>query len=85
MSCFVFKSLSLNFIHLYLECDVGHYGYNCNETCGHCIDKLQCFHVEGTCLSGCKAGYSGQTCKKGICQFYLYIIYDLYYTDKTPI
>ncbi|XP_034319193.2 platelet endothelial aggregation receptor 1 isoform X2 [Magallana gigas] len=46
------------------ECDVGHYGYNCNETCGHCIDKLQCFHVEGTCLSGCKAGYSGQACKK---------------------
>lgn len=65
MSCFVFKSLSLNFIHLYLECDVGHYGYNCNETCGHCIDPRQCSNVKGTCLSGCKAGYSGQTCKEG--------------------
>ncbi|XP_052694145.1 multiple epidermal growth factor-like domains protein 10 isoform X1 [Crassostrea angulata] len=46
------------------ECDVGHYGYNCNETCGHCIDPRQCSNVKGTCLSGCKAGYSGQTCKE---------------------
>lgn len=85
MFCFVFKSLSLNYIHLYLECDVGLYGYNCNETCGHCMDKLQCSHVKGTCETGCKAGYSGQTCKEGICQLDLNIRYVRFYTNETFI
>lgn len=45
------------------ECDVGSYGYDCNETCGHCRDVSQCSNINGTCLTGCDAGYQGDTCK----------------------
>lgn len=48
-----------------LECVVGHYGYNCNETCGQCMDPKQCSAVSGTCLTGCRAGYVGRLCKEG--------------------
>lgn len=53
--------------HFYSECGIGHYGYNCNETCGYCIDSLQCSTVNGTCLTGCRAGYVGPLCKEGGC------------------
>lgn len=44
-------------------CNKGFYGEDCNETCGHCHGTNQCHHVNGTCSSGCAAGYQGDNCK----------------------
>ncbi|XP_061170989.1 receptor-type tyrosine-protein phosphatase T-like [Saccostrea echinata] len=38
------------------------YGNNCNQSCGHCLNNAQCYHINGTCLDGCFAGYEGQLC-----------------------
>lgn len=27
------------------------------ETCGHCVDEAECSPVDGTCPTGCSAGY----------------------------
>lgn len=42
-----------------LECDRGFYGYDCNQTCGHCRDVSHCFPSNGNCLTGCDFGYEG--------------------------
>lgn len=46
-------------------CEIGTYGVNCNETCGHCRDLNQCSYTNGTCFTGCNAGYHGAQCKTG--------------------
>lgn len=48
-----------------LECDRGSYGIECNETCGHCRDVKQCSNANGSCLTGCDAGFKGDLCKTG--------------------
>ena len=48
-----------------LACENGTYGYDCNNTCGHCTDKESCFHTNGTCRFGCNPGYIGELCKTG--------------------
>lgn len=37
----------------------------CNETCGHCRDVNQCLNSNGSCLTGCDAGFKGDVCKTG--------------------
>lgn len=46
-----------------IECGRGSFGVSCNETCGHCRDVNQCLHTNGTCLTGCIAGFEGNLCK----------------------
>lgn len=46
-----------------LACDEGTYGFDCNETCGHCRDVSQCSNTNGTCLNGCVASYKGDMCE----------------------
>lgn len=46
-----------------LACEIGSYGNNCIKTCGECGDINQCHHINGTCLTGCAAGYQGNLCK----------------------
>lgn len=46
-----------------LDCDIGTYGNECNNTCGHCINEDDCFYTNGTCLNGCDSGYLGALCK----------------------
>lgn len=53
-----------NIMYYFTACDRGLYGIDCNETCGHCIDIDECFHTNGTCLTGCAAGYLGDLCNK---------------------
>ena len=53
-----------------LACENGTYGYDCNNTCGHCTDKESCFHTNGTCRFGCNPGYMGELCKTGM--FFMY-------------
>lgn len=44
-------------------CDKGYYGTACNETCGQCDELEQCSNINGSCLTGCNAGYLGETCE----------------------
>lgn len=46
-----------------LECDKGSFGIGCKESCGNCLDVNQCSITKGTCLTGCAAGYKGDSCK----------------------
>uniref|UniRef100_A0A8W8MNT0 EGF-like domain-containing protein n=1 Tax=Magallana gigas TaxID=29159 RepID=A0A8W8MNT0_MAGGI len=45
-----------------LACDSGWYGLGCSERCGQCRDVDRCLNTNGTCLTGCSAGYTGHTC-----------------------
>lgn len=64
--------ISISYLNIYLnrfkkiltDCKEGSYGYECNETCGHCRNNGFCFHINGTCLTGCSAGFTGEVCKK---------------------
>lgn len=64
-----FTSTSLNSVHVYAifinipECPSGSYWLACTLTCGNCRDVNQCNHINGTCLTGCSAGYMGDLCK----------------------
>lgn len=42
---------------MYLECDTGYFGHNCEKKCGNCGDPQSCHNVDGTCLTGCAPGY----------------------------
>ncbi|XP_026666745.1 receptor-type tyrosine-protein phosphatase T-like isoform X2 [Ceratina calcarata] len=49
-------------------CDVGQYGYGCNETCGLCLQD-NCDFLTGYCTTGCdnsKRFYVPPFCKRGI-------------------
>lgn len=61
-----FSSFSSNFplFHLFSVCSFGTYGNNCKEECGNCRDKTTCNHIDGSCATGCSAGYNGTLCKK---------------------
>ena len=62
------------------ECEFATYGDQCKETCGQCQDLTKCHYKNGTCLTGCKAGYHGVLCKtrkKINCVLYWPIIYIL--------
>lgn len=48
-----------------IECNRGSYGFECNETCGHCRDVNKCLIGNGSCLTGCDAGFKGDVCKTG--------------------
>ena len=46
-----------------IECDNGTYGKECKASCGHCLNQEPCFHINGTCLTGCESGYLGNLCQ----------------------
>lgn len=48
----------------FLDCNIGSYGIDCEDSCGLCRDVNQCSHINGTCLTGCDAGYQGTMCKR---------------------
>nr|XP_022306415.1 platelet endothelial aggregation receptor 1-like isoform X2 [Crassostrea virginica] len=61
--------LSIHHINIYFrtennpwKCAVGFYGDGCQKQCRHCINMMQCHHVNGTCLGGCEPGYKGDNC-----------------------
>lgn len=47
-----------------IDCERGSYGVGCIEHCGHCLDVDKCSHINGSCSTGCDAGYYGGLCKK---------------------
>lgn len=61
---FPFNMFNVNVIFIIiLECPSGSYGVACNAMCGNCRDINKCDHVNGTCPTGCGAGYIGDLCK----------------------
>uniref|UniRef100_K1R0L7 Scavenger receptor class F member 2 n=1 Tax=Magallana gigas TaxID=29159 RepID=K1R0L7_MAGGI len=44
-------------------CNTGSYGIDCKEKCGNCLDVYKCLYTNGTCFTGCVAGYHGNLCK----------------------
>lgn len=55
----------VNLYLMYLECNQGTYGKDCQHRCGSCINQTHCHYVNGTCLEGCGPGYLGQRCDEG--------------------
>lgn len=53
------------FIFSIKGCESVFYGDDCKEICGNCFGINQCFHTNGTCLTGCENGYEGDVCKTG--------------------
>lgn len=51
------------FFGFILGCPTGFYGVDCSETCGNCRDIGQCDRNNGSCLTGCDAGYKGDLCR----------------------
>ena len=62
---------------IFIVCDNGSFGQDCNERCGECLGKEQCHHVNGSCINGCKPGFHGIMCTKGSQNFHMELI-DLY-------
>lgn len=62
------RQINFPIITLFIStaCKTGSYGVNCNATCGHCRNTQECFHIDGSCLTGCEAGYNGSMCKSGM-------------------
>ena len=63
----VFK-LMWFFCHVFHKgCEEGYFGTECSQVCGLCRNTVDCHHVNGTCLTGCKSGYIGHMCKTRKC------------------
>ena len=56
-------NITTYFIYQYLECVIGKYGDQCQDTCGACLDPNQCSNTDGACLTGCAPGFTGPLCK----------------------
>ena len=49
---------------LFSDCTAGKFGLNCDEICSEfCVNKT-CNRTHGSCLNGCKDGYTGESCNK---------------------
>lgn len=59
----VFDKNIILYVMFVLECDKGAYGLKCNETCGHYHNVNQCSNIDGTCITGCAAGFEGNLCR----------------------
>nr|XP_034322571.1 multiple epidermal growth factor-like domains protein 10 [Crassostrea gigas] len=46
------------------KCSGSKFGLDCNESCGHCLEREQCHNVNGASPSGCDSGYQGIDCKQ---------------------
>lgn len=58
------KNKIMNMVGFCLKaCRISFYGTSCTEKCGHCTDVNHCDHDNGTCSTGCSAGYLGDLCK----------------------
>lgn len=53
------------FFYFNLECPYGTWGEMCTSKCGNCLNG-SCDITDGTCYSGCKAGFRDSShCKEG--------------------
>ncbi|KAL3879335.1 hypothetical protein ACJMK2_031635 [Sinanodonta woodiana] len=64
-------TLTLCEVEVYGECLHGKYSEFCNLTCGQCSNGEPCNKDTGECLNGCKPGWTGKLCDKGVRNFAL--------------
>ena len=76
---------TLALVCLFKACTTEIYGLGCNEKCGNCRNASDCFHVNGTCLSGCVPGYSDHQCKTRKNIFYATSLFDIDFCFRIPI
>lgn len=49
------------------DCPTGTFGSDCGYNCsGHCIGDIPCNRTTGRCDTGCKPGYTGDLCDRGL-------------------
>ena len=65
------QSHSSKYVIMFSECSVNTFGQNCSRTCGHCLGAERCNHIDGTCETGCAAGWQGRLCLTGKTLFWL--------------
>lgn len=53
------------FFLLFLECESGYFGKDCENMCGWCFNNDVCDYVDGFCLDSCFVGWKGLDCKEG--------------------
>ena len=56
------------------QCVAGKYGESCEKTCHSNCAMDEC-EIGGTCLQGCKAGFTGSTCFEGKNFLFSYLIF----------
>ena len=52
-------------MHFTTDCTNKTYGYRCEKTCGHCKSGDLCHRFNGSCLTGCEDGWTGDKCDQG--------------------
>lgn len=53
------------------ECPIGTFGSDCLYNCsGHCLGDVTCNRTIGRCHTGCKPGYTGELCDKGLIAYF---------------
>ena len=63
----MFKSLLPKILLLLTECPSWSCGMNCLQRCDtFCSGNASCNHITGICNKGCKQGWNGPLCDKGI-------------------
>ena len=63
----IFKFYILTYIRFtFSACRNKTYGANCSEECGYCLNDAICHHINGSCKTGCEAGWKGDSCIDGI-------------------
>lgn len=68
-----------------VQCSSGTYGYNCAESCGHCLGTSACDPVDGRCANGCEPGWqTTDKCDKSE-QHTTYFLYLNLYTGKISL
>lgn len=60
-----YKTIEFYNIYWLSDCTNHMYGENCSISCGHCLAREQCHHINGTCMNGCDSGYQGSSCTEG--------------------
>lgn len=52
------------------------YGQGCLNNCsGHFLNEAACNTTTGSCDKGCKAGYMGKHCEKGLKLLFIYVMH----------
>lgn len=65
-NCFFIYIILFYFLNPFItiDCTGSMFGDGCLSQCGQCAVNLQCHHINGTCLNGCKPGYNLQFCNE---------------------
>ena len=53
-------------MYKYLACENGWYGPGCETACGYCFGSDICHHINGSCPTNCRDGYTGRKCDTGM-------------------